>query len=92
MAFIRNLDESAEEKVEGEQVPLDVHKIKRKGLPKGIWKVCEEYADILPSDLPKGLPPKRLGHEFKIDLETDTKLAHQSIYKLNQLEPEEAKR
>ena len=70
------MDESAEEKVEGEQVPSDVHKIKREGLPKEIWKVCEEYVDIFPSDLPKGLPPKRLGYEFKIDLEPDTKLVH----------------
>ena len=29
-------DESAEEKVEGEQVPSDVHKIKREGLPEEI--------------------------------------------------------
>ena len=79
-----------EEKVEGEQVPLDVHKIKRKGLPKEIWKVCKEYADIFPLDSPKGLPPKRLGHEFKIDLELDTKPVHQPIYKLSPLELEEA--
>ena len=92
VAFLRKVDESAEEKVEGEQVPSDVHKIKREGLPEEIWKVCEEYADIFPSDLPKGLPPKRLDHEFKIDLEPDTKPVHRPIYKLSPFELEEAKK
>ena len=32
MVFLRKVDESVEEKVEGEQVPSDVHKIKREGL------------------------------------------------------------
>ena len=36
MAFLRKVDESAKEKVEGEQVQSDVHKIKREGLPKEI--------------------------------------------------------
>ena len=67
MAFLRKVDELVEGKIEGEQVPSNVYKIKREGLPKEIWKVCEEYVDIFPSDLPKGLPPKRLGYEFKID-------------------------
>ena len=92
MAFLRKVDESAEKKIEGAQVPSDVHKIKRRGLPKEIWKVCEEYADIFPRDLPKGLPPKRLGHEFKIDLEPGTKLVHPSIYKLIPLELDEARK
>ena len=92
MAFLKKVDESAEEKVEGEQVPSDVHKIKREDLPEESWKVCEEYVDILPLDLPKGLPPKRLGHEFKIDLEPDTKPVHRPIYMLSPLELEEAKR
>ena len=92
VAFLRKLDESAEEKVEGEEVLSDVHKIKREGLPEEIWKVCKEYANIFPSDLPKGLPPKRLSHEFKIDLEPDTKLVHRPIYKLSPLELDESKR
>ena len=92
VAFLRKVDKSAEEKVEGERVPLDVYKIKRKGLPEEIWKVCEEYADIFPSDLPKGLSPKRLGYEFRNDLKPDTKPVHQPIYKLSPLELDEAKR
>ena len=54
--------------------------------------MCEEYADIFPKDLPKGLPPKRLGHEFKIDLEPDTKPVHRPIYKLSPLELNEVKK
>ena len=36
VAFLKKVDESAEEKVKGEQVPSDVHKIKREGLPEEI--------------------------------------------------------
>ena len=74
--FLRKVDESAEENIEGEQVPSDVHKIKREGLPEEVCKVCEEYTDIFPSDLLKALPPKRLGHEFRNDLEPDNKSVH----------------
>ena len=92
MVFLKKVDKSAEEKVKDEQVPSDVHKIKREGLPKEISNVCEEYAYIFPSDLPKELPLKRLSHEFKINLELDTKLVHRSIYKLSPLELDEAKK
>ena len=92
VAFLWKVDESAKEKVDGEQVPLDIHKIKREGLSEEIWKVCEEYTDIFPSDLAKRLLPKRLGHEFKIDLEPDTIPLHRPIYKLSPLELDEAKR
>ena len=54
--------------------------------------MCEEYADIFSTDLPKELPPKRLGHEFKIDLEPDTKPVHRPIYNLSLLELDEAKK
>ena len=81
-----------EEKVEGEHVPSNLHNIKRKGLLKEIWKVYEEYVDGFPSDLLKGRLSKRLGHEFKIDLEPNTKLVHRPIYKLSPLKLEEAKK
>ena len=48
VAFLRRVDELAEEKVKGERVPSDVQKIKREGLLERIWKVCEEYANIFP--------------------------------------------
>ena len=60
-------------------------------MPEEIWKVCEEYTNIFPPDLPKGLPPERLGHEFKTDLEPDTKPVHRPIYKLSPLELDGAK-
>ena len=91
VAFLKKVDESTEEKAECEQVFIDVHKIEREGLPEEIWKICEEYANIFPSDLPKGLLPKRLGYEFKIDLEPNTKLVHRPIHKLSPLELEKAK-
>ena len=36
VAFLRKVDESAEEKVKSEQVPSEVHKIKREGPPTEI--------------------------------------------------------
>ena len=92
VVFLRKVDKIAEEKVKGVQVPSNVHKIKREGLLEELWKICAKYANIFPLNLPKGLPPKRLGHEFKIDLELDTKLEQEPIYKLSPLELEEAKR
>ena len=55
-------------------------------------KCVKNTQDIFPKDLPKGLPPKRLGHEFKIDLEPDTKPMHRPIYKLSPLKLDEAKK
>ena len=55
------------------------------------WKVCDKYAKTFFSDVPKGLPLKRLGHEFKIDLEPDIKPVHRPIYRLRPLELYEAK-
>ena len=53
----------------GEDTSTKVHKIKRKDLPDSIWRECEEFQAVFPKDLSKGVPPKRMGHEFKIDLE-----------------------
>ena len=56
--FLRKVDKLAEEKVEGKQVPSDVHMIKKEDLPKEIWKICEEYVNIFPSNLPRGCHQK----------------------------------
>ena len=56
VAFLRKVDESVEGKVEGEKIASNVHKVKKEGLPEEICKVCEEYTNVLPSDLSKGLP------------------------------------
>ena len=44
----------------------------RKDLIQEIEAVLEEFEDMFPQDLPPGLPPIRMVHEFKIDLEDDT--------------------
>ena len=54
-----------------------------------IQAILKEYNDIFPQDLPPGLPPVRMGHEFKIDLEDDTPPVHRPLYKLSPLELEE---
>ena len=54
MAFVKKVDEIAEEKVEGDQVPSDVHKV----CIDKFGKFCEEYTHFFPSDLPKGLPQR----------------------------------
>ena len=59
-------------------------------MPKCIKVVLKEYRDIFPQDLPQGLPPVKMGYEFKIDLEDDTPLVHKPLYKLIPLKLEEA--
>ena len=46
---------------------------------------------VFPIDLPKGVPLRRLWHEFKIDLKPNTAPIHQPIYKLTPLELRGAK-
>ena len=62
----------------------------REDMPECIKAVLKEYNDIFPQDLPPGLPPVRMGHEFRIDLEDDTPPVHRPLYKLSPLELEEA--
>ena len=59
---------------------------------KSIKVVLLNYKDIFPTDLPPGLPPVQMGHEFKIELEDDTLPIHRPIYKLSPLELEEARK
>ena len=61
----------------------------REDMPECIKPVLKEYGDIFPQDLPPGLPPVRMGHEFRIDLEDDTPPVHKPLYKLSPLELEE---
>ena len=70
----------------------DVEKAFYKDMPEEIKAVLQEYKDIFPMDLPPGLPPVRMGHEFKNELEDDAPLIHKPIYKLSPLELEEAKK
>ena len=75
----------------GEGTSTEVTKLQREDLPDNVWRVCREFEAIFPKDLPKGVPPRRMGHEFKIDLEPDTAPIHRPIYKLSPLELQEAK-
>ena len=47
--------------------------------------MLEEYKDVFPEELPKGLPPRR-SVEMKIELETNAKPKMGPIYKLSKKE------
>ena len=61
-------------------------------LPSQLHAVLEEYDDVFLQDLPFGLSPMRQEHQFKIDLEDKVPLVHRSLYKMNPLKLEEAKK
>ena len=52
---------------------------------------AKNFKAVVPRDLHKGVAPRRMGYEFKIDLEPNTAPIHQPIYKLSPLELQEAK-
>ena len=70
----------------GEDTSTEVEKINREDLPDDIWSICKEFKVVFHKDLPKGVPPRRMGHEFKIDLELDKTPIYRPIYKLSPLE------
>ena len=72
--------------------PTDIAKLLHQDMPAVIKNVLHDFKDIFPEDLPLGLPPVRMGHEFKIDLEDDTPPVHKPVYKLSPLELEEARK
>ena len=86
MGILRAIKAEDMEGQSGEGISSEIYKIKKEDLPDSIWWVCEEFAAVFPKDLPKGVPPGWMGHEFKIDLEPDTHPIHRSIYKLSPLE------
>ena len=61
-------------------------------LPAAVREVLQEYDDVFPDDLPKGIPPIRRGFQFKIELEDNVPPVHRPLYKLSPLELEEAKK
>ena len=52
------------------------------------WKRIQMYSN---QELPKGVPPVRMGHEFTINLENETPVIHRPLYKLSPLELTETK-
>ena len=67
----------------------EVH-VWQKDMPECIKAVLKECEDSFPKDLPPRLPPVRMGHEFRINLEDGTPLVHKPLFKLSPLELEEA--
>ena len=91
MGILRAVKSEDKDGQSGEDTSIEVEKIKREDLPDDIWSICEEFKAVFPKDLPKGVPPRWMGQEFKIDLEPDTTPIHWPIYKLSPLELQEAK-
>ena len=89
LGLIRKVDEGTEDEAIGG--PSDVRNLRRPDLPTAIWEVLEAYSDVFPSELTKGVPLVRMGHELKIDLEDETPPIHRPFYKLSPLELTEAK-
>ena len=84
MGLTWKVDEGTEEGTLGG--PSDVEKLWRPDLPMTIWEVLEAYSDVFTSELPKDVPPVRMGHEFNIDLEDEIPHIHRPLYKLSPLE------
>ena len=72
--------------------PSDVEKFKIIDIPTIIWEVLEHYSDIFLSELPKDVPPTRMGHQLKIDLEDEAPPIHRPLCKIIPPELEEAKK
>ena len=95
LGLVKRVQEPAErvnDVAEQTKEKVGVTPVWREDLPASIKAVLEEYSDIFPQDLPPGLPPTRMGHEFRIDLEDNTPPVHRPLYKLSPLELEEAQK
>lgn len=64
MVFVLSIEARETKGVWSADTPIDVLKLKREEMAKAIWEVYKEYAALLPSNLPKGLPLVHMGHEF----------------------------
>lgn len=80
------------ERGEAFNAPDDLEKLIRPDMPKAFQGVLEQHRGVFPKDLPKGLPPVRKGHEFRIDLEDEAMAPiHRPLYKLSPAELDEVK-
>ena len=91
LGFIRKVDNPIPV-VPVQTAGSDVEKAFHSDMPQLIKGVLNEFKDVFPADLPRGIPPVRMGHEFKIELEDDAPPVHRPIYKLSPLELAEAKK
>jgi len=71
---------------------IDINSIDLDGQPNSsrVQELLAEYADVLPKDLPAGLPPER-SQEFHIELEEGAKPHRSGIYRLSESELVELK-
>ena len=74
------------------EMGCDVEKAYHKDMPKQIEAIIQAYKDIFLMDLPPGLQPVRIGHEFKIELEDNSPPIYRPIHKLSSLKLKEAKK
>ncbi|GAB5480202.1 MAG: hypothetical protein Marn2KO_36690 [Marinobacter nauticus] len=70
----------------------DLEKLSRPDHSKAINNLLESYRRVFASDIPKGTPPVRNGHEFEIELEEGTKPIFRPMYKLSPAELTEVKK
>ena len=78
MGYIRKVDEPVPV-VLVQTTGTEVEKALRLDMPQCIKDVLNEFKDVFPVDLPHGIPPVRMGHEFKIELEDDAPPVHRPI-------------
>ena len=67
LGLIWKVDKETEEATS--RATSNVEKLQILDLLASIWEVLEKYTDVFPSEVPQRVPPLRMSHEFKIDLE-----------------------
>ena len=69
----------------------DLDKLLRGDLDERLVNVLQGQRHVFAKDLPVGVPPKRKGHEFRIELEEGAEPIYRPLYKLSPMELEEVK-
>ena len=72
------------------EVMINTHDL-TSSLPSGIWTLFQEFDNIFPSHITKGLPRLR-GLEHQIDFVPGSQLQNRSIYRCNPYESRELQR
>src|SRR5687768_4281121 len=73
-------------KIKQEEIPTEV--TNTKPLAPEYQKILEDYKDIFPKQLPKGLPPRR-NVDYKIILEPKSKPPFEPVYRISFKEQDE---
>ena len=71
--------------------PFDVGRLYKPELQIPILEALENNSDIFTSELPKGAPSVRIGHELRVNLVEKTPPIHKRLFKLSPIELEESK-